>query len=299
MLGGNHAAVRRAALPALVGALLAVPAAAGQQAVREPAADSIVRRAFDDTARRTAACRPPRRRAPRLVDGDPSAAMTSVLGVLRRPPNGEELALADRLSGHLTGASRIYRRGFRRVTAPNGVEFTIVAAARMAPDVKPVAVQRRCWRAVRALALRRMRGRPPRVRRRVRHELAALRREIVPPQPPVEGLYFSVPSGRDAVLTTGESFDPEQFRRNGRIAAISGADTSSARLDGLVPDGVAEVSFEFDATPSQPAATVTTQVRDNVFSADVPRDASRTGQVVIVWRAADGTVVNRIDQREP
>jgi hypothetical protein len=89
------------------------------------------------------------------------------------------------------------------------------------------------------------------------------------------------------------------FLTHGNVMSSGGGD--SARVTGLVPDGVASVEMTYPRRVSrgryyEPTVfprreVVTTPVREGVFSVRVPRGAGDALASRTVWRAADGHVL--------
>jgi hypothetical protein len=98
------------------------------------------------------------------------------------------------------------------------------------------------------------------------------------------------------------------FRRSGLFTAggtnDSGTSTRTSTLSGLVPDGVATVTFEYPKIVSRgrdykPTVYTrglirTVRVHDNVIVLRVPRDVANAFAARMVWRAANGTVIRII-----
>jgi hypothetical protein len=107
---------------------------------------------------------------------------------------------------------------------------------------------------------------------------------------------FGGGDGAAAVIESGKALG------EGGAATGSGPDTSF--VDGLVPDGVATVTFHYDAGSlggyshkRVPAANVTTRPVNNVFIAIVPRPTGNALPWTITWRAASGKIIKTIHER--
>lgn len=76
---------------------------------------------------------------------------------------------------------------------------------------------------------------------------------------------------------------------------------TSAIVSGVVPDGVATVTFSYKAGPSRgfsktvlPAVTINASVVNNVVVARVPRAAPNALKATVRWRSAHGSVIKTI-----
>lgn len=293
-------------------ALVAVPAGAGA-AGREDAATrraerqalDLYNRAAQRVVARSEGCGfQPDDTPPQVVDGEPSEALKSVLGILRRPATEAERARlddADTRVAFFPGTDGLYRSGTREATSASGTRFVILTAARVTRTGPTPEVFDRCQAAIRREAERRLRGRSARVARFVRRIVREARRQRPEPAPatPPEGLFMQVLEG-SGFGATGGAFDPRRFTRQGEFLSSGGAGPR-AKLSGLVPDGVASVTVEYPRRASRGPGrkpkvypgpfTRTEPVQDNVVSLDVPRAAPDAFPPRMLWRGPGGELV--------
>lgn len=219
--------------------------AAPQQPNPSTAQWSLIQQARNATTKSDPACWP-YRKLPARIQGSPGRELTSILGVLRRPATRVE-ALPDGLLSH--GAPiGIYANSMRRVLDENGVGLYVAVTA--APGFRTVPA--RCA-AEQHLAL--VRETKALSGRAVRADLDMQKRYLLWQQ------YEARHPGALCVATA-------DFQRSGRM--LGGADvgcgatpaqieqgtaigggTGAGRkvLTGIVPDGVASVTVEFDRPP--------------------------------------------------
>jgi hypothetical protein len=254
--------------------------------------------------------RPPAGR-PRVVAGGAGPQVSSVLGVFRRPPTEEERALGARLpdapSAGLAGGAAPPREGVRLVRAPSGRAIVLTALR----DVPPLGPTRktfdRCQALVAAELARLARSAPRDVAAPALRLHCRLRRAQRPPAVRVrgEGLTMSE-RARDGRSSSGGGiapFDAATFaaRGTGMASFVRGL---GSRVTLIVLDGVATIEATFPRVrsrgrfraPKRYRTTLrrTLTVHDNVAFATVarsPEDAFPR----MVWRAADGSVVRRVN----
>jgi hypothetical protein len=113
------------------------------------------------------------------------------------------------------------------------------------------------------------------------------------PQKPVEGLTFRVADGgKDGlggVANVGETVG--RLREYGDFLAVG------STLQGLVPDGVAEVTLHYPAAPGRPQVTLSQRVIDNVvLFIGVPRPAPVGRGASMSWIGAGGRVIKTLNR---
>jgi hypothetical protein len=86
------------------------------------------------------------------------------------------------------------------------------------------------------------------------------------------------------------------IRRQGMF--MSAGTNHGAILSGIVPDGVASVTFDYPAQhhsgqhdDSKPAASVTATVLNNVIVTSIPRSAENAFGSKMTWRSANGAIL--------
>jgi len=242
---------------------------------------------------------PLRRIAPSVSEGSPSAALLSMLAVLRRP------AIAtDALPDHKQitdlwdlGAQQLYVRYVRRARWRYGAGYYVIPAA----NVNPIrSIQRRCYEEG---------------ARVLRHELhtipEALRAGVLALEPrfvatqlydarPYPGVcladWNSLGGGAgNCHISTGDIANGRAFEDD--------SPNGFTTLWGLVPDRVATVTLDFPAAivtrrathrrVSVPARSITAKAISNVFIVLQPRDGVGF-PAKMIWRAANGKIIKTI-----
>jgi len=123
---------------------------------------------------------------------------------------------------------------------------------------------------------------------------------------PRDTLWFFTKGPGGAGLGGGGGGTPAAYFLTHGMFMSSGGGSGSSTISGLVPDGVASVTFQYPRVVSNgrwykptvyPSAyTRTVRVAQNVLSLHVPRDIGAAFPPRMVWRAADGTIVRVIKQ---
>jgi hypothetical protein len=325
-----------AGLPAPGPAGGSAPVTAAHRAPGESAgawAETLVNEASTRVEDNVAACNlnrlSPQPVPARLSPGSPSPVLLEALGVLRRGPTPEELALAP--GGAPLGSPSVLEifRGYTRIVhGPDGLVATITVGQGQvsvpALDLPP------CQRIINRFLDVLLSFEPPDVKFYAREfrqdfKLGPLNLGSHP------WLLYDV--GRAAEIGSGGPFDPQEFARNGLIVSGSpaqlpnpvpigppvGATPSppTTLVAGLVPDGVASVTVDLPAAAGYPPRiptpagsgiplparatlgkpyTATAHVTENVFF--LPGVPGNTGGVAhpatIVWRDRNGHVVRVI-----
>ncbi len=240
-------------------------------------------RAANQKAFRSSACREPTATGPIVSDGSPAPALLSALSVLRRPATGADRVPRSFLNN--LDASGIYVHYIRLARVADGTAYYIVPAATLFPNARITA---RCDVAITAAFHAELPRIPSALRAAtlsLEARLTAQRRQRLRP----------VAGGGICLLTY-------QTRGNAN-GGLCGATLSVLRqqglmgplqpLAGVVPDGVATVTFHYPRTTTFPARTITTNVVENVFLIPPqPRDRVRL-PATITWRSARGTIVRQ------
>lgn len=293
-------------LPGLIAGLFAAPAfgapepkdaAAAQRIKVERQAVDLVNRANRRIAQRDQACVPRSPFEDRLPPTqDPvSQAVLDVVAPLRRPAGPQDALPGNASEGFVVG--QLYATSVRTLTAADGSRFTMYVARL---DYRGLETPPRCRTLARAELRRLVKGQPRALRTRALSLQQHAGRAPSGRSGPRDGIFLF---GRDAagrVTGGGGGGDVTNFRTHGAFNSMGGGGRS-ARLSGLVPDGVASVTFTFpkrvsrgrNYKPKVYARTVTRTVRvsENVVSLRVPRDAPNALSVRMVWRAADGSIL--------
>lgn len=287
--------------------VIALLGAAGQPAeVRAKKEPSPAQQAFElyDKAERFVerdrACRTFRpERKPTFTDAAPSRRLLSTLGILRRPEAPDE---RDLFKARVPFGAGIYRHHIRIARSVSGREF-LIYAARDVGSLRPR--PERCRVALRRRVERLARNRPRAVRRLARRIISDLMRAERRSEaaPPPEGVFLFNRSIDGTAESGGGGAGAADIRRSGMFQSSSvGRNPSRARVDGLLPDGVATVTAVYGRRgnafgPNKRrtyarGVKLTAPVQDNVVSFAVPRrpeDALFPARWV--WRSADGRVV--------
>jgi hypothetical protein len=297
-----------------IGALLLFPVAAGSQVDgTQQQVVALLNRAVAEVYAKTPACRPvnPFDQTSTLTDSDPSADLLATFAIFRRPGTAAELGLLKPERGF--PAQGLYRRYARIATSSSGRRFEVFAAQN-ARFYTPRSAA--CISAFRRAFHRLTRGRPAAFRRVANRSLAQVIHDewAGHAQGPTEGLFlFGYAPGRGG---GGGGTSVAFTRTHGMFGGSQGRSDVSV-VSGLVPDGVAAVTFRFGVKrrpspplpaprgapattapapkPDYPRALVrTVAVRDNVVSVRVRRALPDALSGDMTWLAADGSVVRRV-----
>lgn len=302
-----------ALLAALAGTLAAAaPAAAislddAAAARREQRAVDLINRATRQM-QRDPACRQRFDFTTTFTDAAPSAEMRASLSLLRRPAIPEDTLPADpgRPGLDFLGARGVYRQWIRMGRAADGSEhYLIVAQDRGLTQP----VSRACLRTRHAALVHLLAGEDRRVRRIALRTEARIHREEQPAGGfPRHEVIYLFGRGRDGGLGGGGGgVDLGWFLRHGLFSSFGRGPGDTARVAGLIPDGVATIEATFaqrasrgphrapDLYPSE--LTLTLPVQDNLVAFTVPREAPDAFPSKMVWRAADGSIVRTVRER--
>lgn len=279
----------------------AAPAAARKGPSRQQLAIKLFLKA-EQRVERDRACRTveaPGR--PTFTNAAPSSDLLSTLGILRRPEADDERLLHNSLE--FPFGKDIYRRHIRIARSAGGREV-FVYAARDSDFTRPR--PERCRVAVRRRLERLLRDRPAAVRRlarRIAHGIQRVERRQNAARPR-EGVFLFERLPGDGGLGSGSGgSNARTIRRSGMFQSSSeGRRDRRARVDGLLPDGVATVTatygrrgvpgFRGKRRRYAQAIKRTVPVQDNVISFEVPRSSEDAlFPVRWVWRSADGRIV--------
>jgi hypothetical protein len=238
-----------------------------------------------------------------LSNGTPSRAILDVLGVLRRSPTPEDLALG---AAHThgppiddQGVLTIFERYARVIHEPGGHTAQIVVGVGQVSLSKSELYP--CINAATAILRRLLPGHPRAVQRE------ALRIQLsykLGPQTHGVHPWLDYDSGGG---TTGP-FDVHRFKRFGIIIEGGSAHPSQFEwdLNGLVPDGVASITLRLTGqarrTPlfGRPSnyyklhpASVTQRVTENAFFLELPSDPTSAAHQIVIWRDPQGHVIRK------
>lgn len=235
-------------------------------------------------------------RRPSLSQAAPSTATLAILGVLRRPA-----VASDKLPPRLIGSpphqqvypdgtvppvKDVYIRYVRKARHRFGANYYVVPAG----DVNPlVPVPARCWAEQRAALQRELPTIPPRLRAGVlalEPLFIAQQRHNELPYPGVCLIGINDTGNGGGGCDAGGSLSQIE---NGTGAMPSAAPTGVGVVDGLVPDGVRTVTFEY-----QRHRAVTVLAINNVFIVRRQGLPNYGFPNTIVWRVADGRTIKVI-----
>lgn len=228
----------------------------------------------------------------------PSRAVLDTFALLRRPPipqDGEFVARGGLqfLGGVVKGVHVDWIRMAR--AADGSTHYLVIAEDRN----RPQPLSRACVRLQARLLQRLVHDEPARVRRMALRDNARLMRE----EQPADGF-----PRREAILGgEGGLTDLARFRTHGLFGSSQHGDDDSSTVTGWLPDGVATVEMTFPGRvsrgPHRPTTVfgddlhVTAKVQDNILSASVDRPAPNAIPPLMVWRAADGSVIRVVRER--
>ncbi len=286
-------------------------------ATPEPAcrrASQLVNRATRHVERHKPGCKRTPEPGETFTHATSSAALLSVLGVLRRPATAHENAIARHVEANHAAIRRV-RHGhpqrvriapvppdlpyegiyldYIRVAHAGGHAFTIVPAQDIDSYVPPPA---RCDTAIVRRVRRRSRHAPVAVRRRARAMAAQQRREDRKTPAPHEGVALFA---HDGAGTSGPGV--AKLKARGECIAEGDHHPTRTHVSCLVPDGVASVSArDRPARSHQPhhgarrysAARRTALVHENMASFTIARYAPDAAPNRLLWRNSVGHVVH-------
>ena len=242
----------------------------------------------------------PRPRRGSATHDPPPQDMLDAFAVLRRPATPADAIDPERLS--LAGAAVVAVDYIRRARVlPDGTAVYVVPAL----DAQPGVAKRpeRCFAREREALEHRLRGKPGQARRAARRLLRNLHhsQRVLASTAPKAGLFlFEIgPRGGGG----GGGVDVATITHHGAYSATYVRGRGS-RMVGLIPDGVATIDFTFarghglgpegDRVYRTIARRTAAVVNNDVYLTvpRMPEDALYNRQV---WRAADGSVLRRIE----
>lgn len=272
-----------------------------QPSVAQPSLSAIVSRsvtppselkylgaALAATSKRDHTCRP-FAAGGTISDGSPSRALLSILGVLRHPATQQDKLpkYFSNAGRRFTSAAGIYVNYIRLARVEGGVAYYVVPAAEA--ELPPIPAH--CYAEEVTALHNELPHIPKALRASTLQQLAQMQRNTGR-QTIHEGIGFVNWRGGSGGETWGAT--ATQIEQGGILG------TDGPIISGVVPDGVATVTFYYSAGSNgpgrkrSPALTVTTKVANNVFAVQVARaNGGNTGQR-IVWRSGKGAIIRTI-----
>ena len=309
---GVAAAKRTPAPPQPAGFSVLVPKgpkAARHIALRN-AAIKLINRANRHAFTARPSCKPsfPRPSA-RTTHDAPSGQILDAIAAFRRPA-----VAADAFPARNVGAfgapfgGQTYVDYTRSVTSASGKSF-YVGVARSVPYAYHLSAA--CLDLEHRELAKLLAGTSATLRSAALKEFAQIRRSVerapAVPTTPQDTLWFFTKGPGGAGLGGGGGGTPAAYFLTHGMFMSSGGGSRRSTISGLVPDGVASVTFQYPRVvsngrwykptvyPSAYARTV--RVEQNVLSLRVPRGVGAAFPPRMVWRAHDGAVVRVIKQR--
>jgi hypothetical protein len=242
------------------------------------------------------ACAPAHRQS--TLPGPPPMSLRSILGVLRGPPS--PLVPGARSRVLVRHQIDLYVNYVRLASVVSGIDYYVFVAKRGFP---PPANVTRCLRAQRTDFGKELPSIPPSLQAAAKGILARqLRAEGRFDRRPLREGVFLFGLGAHGGGGGGGGADAAEIKHQGMFYS-SGTNHGSV-LSGVVPDGVATVTFNFPRersktpqTNSRPPASVTATVTNNVVVTAIPRSAENAFSSTMIWRDANGTIVKTIHGR--
>jgi hypothetical protein len=234
----------------------------------------------------TPACQQGGPGASTISEGSPSERLLSILGVLRRPATPQDQLPARRAGrAYPPGVQNIYVHYIRLARVKNGVSYYIVPAGRVGVGERTSA---RCY----AEQVAALRSELPRIPAALRASTLTLQTQLIAQrrrnekQRPHEGICVETRSRAEGGGSCGDS--ASDIERRGTIQ------TDGPIVSGVVPDGVATVTFQYPASKGLSALTVATDVVGNVFAVSIARANGGHFPPTIIWRSAQGNIIKTI-----
>lgn len=226
--------------------------------------------------RSTKACaralNPPESR-PRRVPGPVSADLSSILGVLRRPNTAADALPRPSSLSDLSDLRAVYIDRVRMVgVLPDGAHVFLIPGR----PRRPPHVSRACLRSF-----------PRRERRLVEQELRILVRRA-------RHATFTLLKVSDdgSNFNTSGGYDAATVERGQTFSVSSSIFRALTTVDGVVPDGVAQVSVNPPGGQTQTVA-----VASNYFVAQLAVRLGEDPPLTFTWRSADGRPIKTIPAR--
>jgi hypothetical protein len=233
------------------------------------------------------ACRLPKAPPTTFSQGSPSAALLSLLGVLRRPATPQDKLTVPGVPRGIypVPGQDVYVRYVRRARVTDGVSYYVIPVGRM---LELPETSQRCV-AAQENALRNRLAQIPAAERAL---TVAFQQQLLSQQlrtqkrAQQEGVCLMTVGANQGGGACGYSLS--EIEHGGSLQS-TGPDWS-----GVVPDGVASITLRAPARKGIPALDVTSDVVGNVFvvhatSAQVMQDAPTE-----IWRSAQGTIIKTI-----
>ncbi|MFZ1992474.1 MAG: hypothetical protein WAU75_00075 [Solirubrobacteraceae bacterium] len=232
--------------------------------------------------------RPPHK-SQAVSQGVPDPALLSILGVLRRPREAQDIPRpapgSHRSLPIWTKDSFV--RYIRRARVVNGISYWIV------PTVNAGQLSARCAASI----ARRLRHELPTVPRSLRAAVTSLGDQQVAERGPHTSVTVVEQGPNLGAGFGGESIDDIQQR------GMFGGDNTKhgARLIALLPDGVSTVQIVYPSIHAggrvRKAFSITARVVDNVMVTNTPRNAAAPFGEKMIWRAANGALIKTVPSR--
>jgi hypothetical protein len=243
------------------------------------------------SALKSAACKPPPLPHTTVSNGSPRTQLQSVLGVLRRPATRADTPRVPHLSTpfYPSEAREVFARYARRARVEDGVSYFVIPVRGL---IETLNYPASCDPA----QVAQLRSELPRIPAAERAATLALQQRFLAliraGQQPAD-------PNRDSICFMTLSASGTGGGVCGATAALiarNGAMQSNGHvLSGVVPDGVASVTLHYPASNGSPALTVTTGVAGNVFAASLARlTQAANWPPDIAWRSATGRVIKTI-----
>lgn len=238
----------------------------------------------------------------------PSSQILDTIAAFRRPAVAAD-AFPARNVGAFGGpfGGQTYVDYTRSVTGASGKSFYIGVARSVPYSYHPSAA---CLDLEHRQLVKLLADEPATLRSATLQEFAQIRhsteRTPAVPTTPQDTLWFFTKGPGGAGLGGGGGGTPAAYFLTHGMFMSSGGGSRTSTLSGLVPDGVASVTFQYPRVVSNgrwykptvyPSGyTRTVRVEQNVLSLRVPRRVDAAFPPRMVWRAADGTIVRVVKQ---
>lgn len=252
-----------------------------------------VAKARMSTGRHDRAClgvmgRPTRRRA--ISNGQPSPAMLAAFAIFRRPEQPTDRPPRGFATG-AGGASGIYIHYVRRAQYRYGGGYYLIPAANVNAGMGPLPA--RCYGEQTAAFYREQPQIPPRLRQRAeRIDAEALAYERYRQAHPA-GICLSHLNNKGfGGGGCGATFaDTEQHPGLG----MSEGDSQGGWINaGIVPNGIASITYRYAKARHSRAFTITVPVINNLVVYKTPRGVSISAKVSLTLKSANGTVIRTL-----
>jgi hypothetical protein len=245
-------------------------------------------------------CRPARPPATTFTHDPPSQDALNTIGLLRRPATAADRLDESKLA-HFP-AQDLYIDYVRAAHTASGRKLYIAVARNTNLTSLFEPQPAKCLAAAHTQLVHLLAHQPRKVRSEALKIFGQLRagRERQPTAP-YEGVFILSAGPNSGISGGGGGGSLANFAQHGAFLSIGKG--ARSQLLGLVPDGVASITFEYPKTVSRgpyfkparypSAVSRTVAVRDNAVALTVPRPP-QDAFTRMVWRAADGHVL-RVD----